>query len=105
MGIGQALTSPLFFASNAIYLISVAPRWLRFISRVNPLTYQVEALRSLMLEGMPIAYGTVTDHGVSAAVTILLIVLGGRLSISVIDGMHFPMITQSLILRINRRRV
>ncbi|MFL6257351.1 MAG: ABC transporter permease, partial [Pyrinomonadaceae bacterium] len=34
MGIGQLLTMPLFFASNAIYPIGLMPEWLRFISRI-----------------------------------------------------------------------
>ena len=45
MGIGQVITMPLFFASNAIYPISIMPGWLQVISRVNPLTYEVDALR------------------------------------------------------------
>lgn len=84
MGIGQILTMPLFFASNAIYPISVMPRWLQFISRVNPLTYQVDALRTLMLKGVPSASGIGMDFGVLAAVTAFLVVLGGRLYPTVI---------------------
>ncbi|MFI6604702.1 ABC transporter permease [Nonomuraea sp. NPDC050536] len=49
MGIGQAITMPLFFASNALYPIAVMPGWLQAISAVNPLTYQVDALRALLL--------------------------------------------------------
>ncbi len=51
MGIGQVLTMPLFFASNAIYPLSLMPAWLRVVSKVNPLTYQVDALRTLMIVG------------------------------------------------------
>ncbi|MDE1861833.1 MAG: ABC transporter permease [Thaumarchaeota archaeon] len=51
MGIGQALTMPLFFASNAIYPISIMPSWLQYVSIVNPLTYAVDAIRSLLVEG------------------------------------------------------
>jgi ABC-2 type transport system permease protein len=29
MGVGQLLTMPLFFASNAIYVISIMPVWLQ----------------------------------------------------------------------------
>jgi ABC-2 type transport system permease protein len=32
MGIGQVLTMPLFFASNAIYPISIMPHWLQVIA-------------------------------------------------------------------------
>ena len=49
MGIGQFLTMPIFFASNAIYPLAMMPAWLRAISRVNPLSYEVDGLRSLML--------------------------------------------------------
>lgn len=51
MGIGQALTMPLFFASNAIYPISVMPVWLQYISVVNPLSYVVDAMRAMLLSG------------------------------------------------------
>jgi ABC-2 type transport system permease protein len=49
MGIGQAITMPLFFSSSALYPIAVMPAWLRAVSLVNPLTYEVEALRSLLI--------------------------------------------------------
>lgn len=49
MGIGQAITMPLFFASNALYPIDIMPDWLKVISRVNPLSYQVDILRGLMV--------------------------------------------------------
>lgn len=51
MGIGQALTMPLFFASNAIYPISIMPTWLKYISIANPLSYVVDAMRSMLLGG------------------------------------------------------
>ncbi|MBN2085253.1 MAG: ABC transporter permease [Anaerolineales bacterium] len=70
MGIGQVLTMPLFFASNAIYPISLMPGWLQVFSRVNPLTYEVDALRALMLEGAVSAYGIGWD------IAILLVVVG-----------------------------
>jgi len=57
MGIGQVLTMPLFFASNAIYPISIMPRWLQVISQANPLTYEVDALRRLMIINGPSVYG------------------------------------------------
>jgi ABC-2 type transport system permease protein len=71
MGIGQVLTMPLFFASNAIYPISLMPGWLQAISRVNPLTYEVDALRALMLEGAVSAYGIGWD------IVILFVVVAG----------------------------
>ena len=51
MGIGQVITLPLFFASNAIYPVSIMPGWLQVVANVNPLSYMVNGLRSLMLSG------------------------------------------------------
>jgi ABC-2 type transport system permease protein len=79
MGIGQVLTMPLFFASNAIYPISMMPGWLQVISHVNPLTYEVDALRALMLAGGISAYGLGMDLGVLLAATATLVIIGGRL--------------------------
>ncbi|HKT01116.1 MAG TPA: ABC transporter permease [Rugosimonospora sp.] len=49
LGIGQAFMMPLFFASNALYPIAIMPGWLRVLNRVNPLSYEVEALRGLLI--------------------------------------------------------
>jgi ABC-2 type transport system permease protein len=51
MGIGQLITMPLFFASNAIYPISIMPTWLQYISMVNPVSYTVDAMRAMLLTG------------------------------------------------------
>jgi ABC-2 type transport system permease protein len=51
MGIGQVITMPLFFASNAIYPISLMPVWLQYVSKYNPLSYVVDALRAMILTG------------------------------------------------------
>ncbi len=51
MGIGQAITMPLFFASNAIYDISLMPSWLRAIAVVNPLSYVVDGMRAMLITG------------------------------------------------------
>lgn len=55
MGIGQAIVMPLFFASNALYPVALMPGWLRALNHVNPLSYQVEALRGLLI-GTPARY-------------------------------------------------
>jgi ABC-2 type transport system permease protein len=49
MGIGQLIMMPLFFASNALYPVSLMPPWLRAINHVNPLSYEIDALRGLLL--------------------------------------------------------
>ncbi len=79
MGIGQVLTMPLFFASNAIYPISIMPPWLQVISHVNPLTYEVDALRALMVVGGTSEYGAGWDIGILVIATVILVYIGGRL--------------------------
>ena len=67
MGIGQAITMPLFFTSSALYPISVMPGWLQPISRINPLTYEVDALRSLLIGSstdLPLDFGVLVGSGV-----------------------------------------
>lgn len=79
MGIGQVLSMPLFFASNAIYPISIMPTWLQVISKGNPVTYMVDAVRSLMLSGYNSAYGLTLDFLVLVGVLVLFIFLAGKL--------------------------
>lgn len=79
MGIGQMLTMPLFFASNAIYPISVMPGWLSMLSHINPLTYEVDAIRSLMLASATSSFGLGLDFIVMLVAILLLVLLGARL--------------------------
>ncbi len=61
MGIGQVLTMPIFFASNAIYPITLMPGWLKTVSLLNPLSYEVDGLRTLMLRGGQSTFGLAHD--------------------------------------------
>lgn len=78
MGIGQFMTMPLFFASNAIYPIEMMPGWLQAISRFNPLTYVVDALRTFMLAGGESDFGLGTDFAVLILVSALFVWWAGR---------------------------
>ncbi len=73
MGIGQVITLPLFFASNAIYPISIMPAWLQAVANVNPLSYMVDGLRALMLSGNISGVGF--DIGILATATLLISIL------------------------------
>ncbi|MGA2667273.1 MAG: ABC transporter permease [Patescibacteria group bacterium] len=73
MGIGQVITLPLFFASNAIYPISIMPRWLQVVARVNPLSYMVDGLRTLMLSGTTTGVGF--DIGILAGVALIISII------------------------------
>lgn len=79
MGIGQVLTMPLFFASNAIYPISLMPGWLQVISHLNPLSYEVDALRALMLQNGVSNFGLAVDFVVLLVSTVVLVIIGARL--------------------------
>ncbi len=79
MGIGQILTMPLFFASNAIYPLSLMPAWLRTLSAINPLTYQVDALRALMVTGGVSTLGLGVDFGVLLFAIVVFVGLAARL--------------------------
>jgi ABC-2 type transport system permease protein len=70
MGIGQAIMMPLFFASNALYPVVLMPGWLQVISHLNPLSYQVDALRGLLI-GTPAHLAL--DFGVLILATTLAI--------------------------------
>ena len=68
MGIGQAITMPLFFASNALYPVDLMPTWLQVLNHINPLSYEVDALRGLLL-GTPATL--VLDFGVLVGTAVL----------------------------------
>lgn len=79
MGVGQVLTMPLFFASNAIYPTAMMPDWLKVVSHCNPLTYIVDALRSFMVVGSSSSIGLATDYAVLLLSTIVLVAIAARL--------------------------
>jgi ABC-2 type transport system permease protein len=79
MGIGQVLTMPLFFASNAIYPLDIMPGWIRAVARANPLSYLVDALRALMVAGGESAFGLGVDFLVLVAVLVALLAVASRL--------------------------
>ncbi|MEO7193657.1 MAG: ABC transporter permease [Pseudonocardiaceae bacterium] len=76
MGIGQAITMPLFFGSSALYPINLMPGWLKVFNRVNPLGYEVDALRGLLI-GTPAQLGV--DFGV--------LILSGAVMISIASAL------------------
>ena len=51
-GIVNLFLIPLWLVSGALFPLTGASKWLQVIMRLNPLTYGVEALRSLLYPGM-----------------------------------------------------
>ena len=85
MGIGQVLTMPIFFASNAIYPVALMPGWLKTVASANPLTYEVDGLRAMMLEGGASNFGIATD------LTVLVLI---STVFTVIATLMYPRMTQ-----------
>lgn len=79
MGIGQLMTMPLFFASNAIYPLDIMPGWLRVVAQANPLTYLIDVLRGLMITGGESVHGYGVDFAVLLGVFALLLFIAVRL--------------------------
>ena len=79
MGIGQVLTMPMFFASNAIYPLDLMPGWLRVIAQLNPLTYLVDVLRGFMIPGGETVHGYADDFTILLAVFLVLLAVAVRL--------------------------
>jgi ABC-2 type transport system permease protein len=48
-GINNFLIFPLFFLSSALYPLTNAPGWLKFLGTINPLSYQVDLLRYTLI--------------------------------------------------------
>jgi ABC-2 type transport system permease protein len=65
---------PLFFLSGALFPVNNLPQWLKSVVLVNPVSYAVDALRTVIL-GIP-GYGLPADFSVLAAFTVLTILAG-----------------------------
>ncbi len=79
MEIGQVITLPLFFASNAMYPISIMPDWLKVVARIDPLSYMVDGLRGLLVSG-----------AVSGVPSDILVLFAASLLISAMSAYMYP---------------
>ncbi|HTV62351.1 MAG TPA: ABC transporter permease [Verrucomicrobiae bacterium] len=79
MGVGQIMTMPLFFASNAMYPVAIMPDWLKAVAHGNPLTYEVDSMRALMVQGGVSSYGIGADLGVLVFSLAVLTTISARL--------------------------
>jgi ABC-2 type transport system permease protein len=52
IGIISFITLPLIFLSSALVPRSVMPTWMAYVALINPMTYAIEGVRSLVLEGV-----------------------------------------------------
>lgn len=70
--INNFLIFPLFFLSSALYPLTNAPDWLRFLASINPISYAVDALRFTLINQTH--FGIAKDLAV-LAVTLVAVVI------------------------------
>ena len=69
------LVFPLFFLSGALYPIEPLPSWLKAVAYIDPLTYAVDALRSIQL-GLPSVIPLPVDFAVIIGFAASMILIG-----------------------------
>ncbi len=72
--IGSFINFPLFFLSGALYPLENLPAWLMMMTRLNPLTYGVDAMRGLILGTT--TFGLLTDFIVMTGFAAAMVVIG-----------------------------
>ena len=65
---------PLFFLSGALFPVTKLPTWLKIVVTINPVSYSVDALRSVIL-GIT-SYGLFMDFTVMIAFALIMVIAG-----------------------------
>lgn len=52
--VNSMISMPLFFTSSALMPYDVMPAWLRFLARLNPVSYAIDSTRTLFEGGIPV---------------------------------------------------
>jgi ABC-2 type transport system permease protein len=55
MGLMQMIVMPMFFLSGALFPVANLPGWLAFLNRIDPLTYAVSPMRSLVFSHLDLS--------------------------------------------------
>lgn len=55
MGLMQMVIMPMFFLSGALFPVTDLPAWLAFLNRIDPLTYAVSPMRSLVFSNLDLS--------------------------------------------------
>lgn len=85
MGIGQLITMPLFFSSNALYPLSIMPPWLKVVATLNPMSYLVDSLRILLIPSTPSSH-LLSDWGVLILASSLLLFINTGFFKRILNG-------------------
>lgn len=72
--ISSFVTFPLFFLSGALFPVTNLPMWLKIVVTLNPISYAVDALRSIIL-GIS-SYGLALDFAVLVVFTVIMVFVG-----------------------------
>lgn len=71
-GIAGFLTFPLLFMSTALVSVNVMPDWMKSVSNYNPISFAVNAMRTVIMNGFPIDWNTILQaYGVIALIGVL----------------------------------
>lgn len=74
----QLIIFPLIFLSGVFFPVNNVPMWLQVISKINPLTYGVDAIRQLFLGGGSATTGiTIFGHTMSILEDIMVVAVFG----------------------------
>jgi ABC-2 type transport system permease protein len=84
----QLIIFPLIFLSGVFFPVNNVPTWMAFISKINPLTYGVDAIRQLFLGGATGQAGsaigvTVFGHTMTILEDMLIVVIFGIILLSI----------------------
>jgi ABC-2 type transport system permease protein len=55
MGVMQMIVTPMFFISGALFPIADLPGWLAVLNRLDPITYAVSPMRTLVFDNLDIS--------------------------------------------------
>jgi daunorubicin resistance ABC transporter membrane protein len=69
-------TLPLLFTSNAFVPLDAMPDWMAVVARLNPLTYAIQSIRTLVIEGWRIEVGW--HIGALALLSVVCVALSAR---------------------------
>jgi ABC-2 type transport system permease protein len=92
MGLMQMIVMPMFFLSGALFPVTNLPGWLAFLNRIDPLTYAVSPMRSLIFSHLDLSAAAqqALDPGITwfgwtvpAALEVLTVLLLGLLMLSI----------------------
>jgi ABC-2 type transport system permease protein len=71
------LIMPIFFLSGALFPMQSLPKAVDVISSINPLTYGVDGLRGVLINGAH--FGLITDFTILIAIATVIMVIGAYL--------------------------